>query len=237
MTESNPRAAVERIAAFAAAARPEQLPNETRQLFKRNILDSLGCAIAALPGQPFQALREQFEEYRAPGRCTLIGGGKTSADQAALFNCGLVRYVDLLDSYMARGGLCHPSDNFGTVLAAAEQAGASGEEFLLALAVAYEIQCRLSAAVPVMAKGFNHATQLAISAAASAGKLLGLSAGEFAKCDCNRDGRQHLARLCPCRTGVAVEGILTRDDGNAHYLRRLSREARIRGPKRPARRP
>jgi hypothetical protein len=27
----------------------------------------------ALPGQPFQALREQFEEYRAPGRCTLIG--------------------------------------------------------------------------------------------------------------------------------------------------------------------
>ena len=180
MTESNPRAAVARIAAFAAAARPEQLPNETRQLFKRNILDSLGCAIAALPGQPFQALREQFEEYRAPGRCTLIGGGKTSADQAALFNCGLVRYVDLLDSYMARGGLRHPSDNFGTVLAAAEQAGASGEEFLLALAVAYEIQCRLSAAVPVMAKGFNHATQLAISAAASAGKLLGLSAGEFA---------------------------------------------------------
>jgi len=180
MTESNPRAAVERIAAFAAAARPEQLPNETRQLFKRNILDSLGCAIAALPGQPFQALREQFEEYRAPGRCTLIGGGKTSADQAALFNSGLVRYVDLLDSYMAPGGLCHPSDNFGTVLAAAEQAGASGEEFLLALAVAYEIQCRLSAAVPVMAKGFNHATQLAISAAASAGKLLGLSAGEFA---------------------------------------------------------
>jgi len=180
MTESKRHSAVERIAAFAAAARPEHLTSDTRRLFKRNILDSLGCAIAALPGQPFQALREQFEEYRAPGRCTLIGGGKTSADQAALFNSGLVRYVDLLDSYMAPGGLCHPSDNFGTVLAAAEQTGASGEEFLLALAVAYEIQCRLSAAVPVMAKGFNHATQLAISAAASAGKLLGLSAGEFA---------------------------------------------------------
>src|ERR1700692_4780425 len=180
MTESNPRAAVERIAAFAAAARPGQLPNETRQLFKRNMLDSLGCAIAALPGQPFQALREQFEEYRAPGRCTLIGGGKTSADQGALLNSGLVRYVDLLDSYMALGGLCHPSDNFGTVLAAAEQAGASGEEFMLALAVAYEIQCRSSAAVPVMAEGFNHATQLAISSAASAGKLLGLSSVEIA---------------------------------------------------------
>jgi 2-methylcitrate dehydratase len=81
---------------------------------------------------------------------------------------------------MAPGGLCHPSDNFGTVLAAAEQAGASGEEFMLALALAYEIQCRFSAAVPVMAKGFNHATQLAISTAASAGRLLGLSASEIA---------------------------------------------------------
>src|SRR6202795_1433958 len=180
MTESNPRSAVERIAAFAAAARPEHLTSDTRRLFKRNILDSLGCAIAALPGKPFQAVREQFEEYRAPGRCTLIGGGKTSADQAALFNSGLVRYVDLLDSYMAPGGLCHPSDNFGTVLAAAEQAGASGEEFMLALAVAYEIQCRFSAAVPVMAKGFNHAIQLAISASASAGRLFGLSAGQIA---------------------------------------------------------
>ena len=180
-TQGEPmRPAVERIAAFAAAARPAQLTSGIRHHFKRNILDSLGCAIAALPGRPFHALREQFEEYRAPGRCTLIGGGKTSADQAALFNTGLVRYVDLLDSYMASGGLCHPSDNFGTVLAAAEQAGAPGEEFMLALAVAYEIQCRFTAAVPVMAKGFNHATQLAMSAAAGAGKLLGLSAGEIA---------------------------------------------------------
>jgi 2-methylcitrate dehydratase len=178
--EGEARSAVEHIAAFAASARPEHLRSDIRQLFKRNILDSLGCAIAGLQGKAFQALREQFEEYRAPGRCTLIGGGKTSADQAALFNSSLVRYVDLLDSYMAIGGLCHPSDNFGTILAAAEQVGASGEEFMLALAVAYEIQCRFTAAVPVMAKGFNHATQLAMSAAAGAGKLFGLSAGEIA---------------------------------------------------------
>ena len=39
------RSAVERIAAFAAAARPDRLTTDIRQLFKRNILDSLGCAI------------------------------------------------------------------------------------------------------------------------------------------------------------------------------------------------
>ncbi len=41
--------AVERIAAFAAAAQAEQLTSDIRHLFKRNILDSVGCAIAALP--------------------------------------------------------------------------------------------------------------------------------------------------------------------------------------------
>jgi 2-methylcitrate dehydratase len=174
------RTTVERIAAFAIAVRPVHLKPHSRQLYKRNILDSLGCAIASLPAPPFKALREQLEEYRAPGLCTLIGGGKTSSDQAALFNSGLVRYVDLLDSYMAPGGVCHPSDNFGTVLAAAEQAGSSGEEFMLALAVSYEILCRFTAAVSVMPKGFNHATQLAMSAAASSGRLLGLSVEQIA---------------------------------------------------------
>jgi 2-methylcitrate dehydratase len=43
--------AVERIAAFAAAARPERLTPDIREL---------GCAIAALPGPPFQALREEL---------------------------------------------------------------------------------------------------------------------------------------------------------------------------------
>src|SRR6478672_4753479 len=178
--QAEARSAVERIGAFAAAARADQLKPNVRQLFKRNILDSLECAIAALPGRPFQALRDQFDEYRAPGRCTLIGGGKTSVDQAALFNSGLTRYFDLLDSYMSPGGLCHPSDNFGAVLAAAERAGASGEEFMLALAVSYEIQCRFTAVVPVMVKGFDHATQLAMSVAAAAGKLFGLSAEQIA---------------------------------------------------------
>jgi 2-methylcitrate dehydratase len=178
--QAETRSAVERIGAFAAAARPERLPTDIRQLFKRNILDSIACAIAAVASPSLRPLRDQIEEYRAPGRCTLIGGGKTSPDQAALFNSALLRYVDLLDSYMAQGGLCHPSDNFGTILAAAEYVGASGEEFMLALAAAYEIQCRFTARVPVMAKGFNHAIQLAISAAAGVGRLYGLSVNELA---------------------------------------------------------
>ncbi|TAM52494.1 MAG: MmgE/PrpD family protein [Paraburkholderia sp.] len=172
---------VQRIGKFAHDAHAEHLSAESQRLLKRNILDSLGCAIAALPGKPFEALRSQFEEYKgAGGSCSLIGGGKTSPDQAALYNAGLVRYVDLLDSYMSPGGLCHPSDNFGAVLAAAEHVSASGADFMLALAVAYEIQARITAVVPVMAKGFNHAVQLAVSAAAASGKLFDLSVDQIA---------------------------------------------------------
>jgi 2-methylcitrate dehydratase len=57
---------------------------------------------------------------------------------------------------------------------------ASGEDFMLALAVAYEIGGRFTAAVPVMAKGFNHALQLAISLAASCGKLMRLTPAQIA---------------------------------------------------------
>lgn len=172
--------AVEQIAHFTEEANAALLTAELRSLYKRNILDSLGCAIAALPGKPFGLIRGHFADYRAPGRCTLIGGGQAAPDQAAFYNTSLVRYVDLLDSYMSPGGLCHPADNFGGVLAAAEAVGASGEDFMLALAIAYELACRFTAAVPVMAKGFNHALQLAISVAAASGKLKGASAAEIA---------------------------------------------------------
>jgi 2-methylcitrate dehydratase len=92
--------AVEQIAAFTDQAGPDHLSSEIRQLFKRNILDSLGCALGALPGKPFARLRQQFADYRTERPCTLIGGGATSTDQAALYNTALARYVDLLDSYV-----------------------------------------------------------------------------------------------------------------------------------------
>src|SRR5206468_6098748 len=108
------------------------------------------------------------------------GSGRTSAEQAALLYSVLVRYLDLLDTYLTPGGLCHPADSFGAVLAVAEQVEASGADFMLALAVAYEVQCRFSAQVPVMGRGLNHALQLAMSAAAGSAKLLGLDASRTA---------------------------------------------------------
>jgi len=169
------RTAVQQIAAFASKAKPSHLTPEARALLKRNILDSVGCVIAALPGASFRALRNQFEGYRSAGSCTLIGGGTTSVEQAALYNSGLVRYVDLLDSYMSPGGLCHPGDNFSAVLATAERVKASGQDFLLALAVAYEVQCPFYGSRSHHVKGFNHGLQLTMPVSLASGKLFGLT--------------------------------------------------------------
>ncbi len=168
--------AVDALADFVVAADSGHRPDGAVMLLRRNVLDSLGCAIAALDGETVCLVRDQVESVGGQPRASLIGGGRSSVDQAALFNSVAVRYVDLLDTYLTPGGLCHPADNFGAMMAVAESAGSSGAEFLVALAVAYEVQCRFSASVPMMAHGLNHALQLAISVAAGAAKLLHLTA-------------------------------------------------------------
>lgn len=115
-----------------------------------------------------------------PPTATLIGGGKTAPDRAAFYNSALSRYLDFMDSYLAKGETNHPSDNFGAVLAVAESVDATGEELLTAFAVAYQVHARLSDVAPVRARGFDHTTQGAYAAAASAAKALRLPEEQIA---------------------------------------------------------
>jgi 2-methylcitrate dehydratase len=125
-------------------------------------------------------VREHVEDLGGRPVCSLIGGGASAPDRAALYNGALARYLDFNDSYLAPGETCHPSDNLAAVLAAAEYAGASGREYLTALAVAYQVQCRLSDVAPVRAQGFDHTTHIAYSAAAGAARALGLDTARTA---------------------------------------------------------
>ena len=57
------------IAGFADRAVSTSVKPDARKLYKRNILDNLGCAISAFPGAPFAALREQFGLCTIKSRC------------------------------------------------------------------------------------------------------------------------------------------------------------------------
>jgi 2-methylcitrate dehydratase len=165
---------VEELGAFASAASFERLSEDAREALKLRVLDSLGTALGALAAEPVSHVRELVEDFGGRPLCTLIGGGRSSPDRAAFLNGALVRYLDFNDAYLAPGESCHPSDNVAPVLAACQYAGADGRDFLAALAVAYQVQCRLSDVAPVRAHGFDHTTQGAYAVAAGVSRALGL---------------------------------------------------------------
>ena len=171
---------VEKLARWLVGLRFENLSSQTCEQLKLRLADGLGCALGALSGAPIQMIRAQLDEFGGRPLCTLIGGGRTAPDRAAFYNSALVRYLDFNDSYLAPGETCHPSDNIGAVLAAAEYARASGRTLLTALAAAYQVQCRLSDVAPVRAKGFDHTTQGAYAAAAGVAVALGLDVHQTA---------------------------------------------------------
>lgn len=162
------------VATFVENASFDKLSEQAVEQLKIRLLDSLGTAIGAMEGPPVKAIRQMIDDFGGSEMSTLIGGGKTTPDRAALYNSALVRYLDFNDSYLAKGETCHPSDNIGSILAAGETTGLSGEDFLTALAVAYQVQCRLSDEAPVRDKGFDHTTQGSYAVAAGVSKALGL---------------------------------------------------------------
>lgn len=171
---------VEQMAEFAVRADVAAISRSALLQLKIRILDALGCALGALDGDPVRRVRQFVVDFSHDGSCTLIGGGRSAPDRAALYNGGLVRYLDFNDSYLAPNETCHPSDNLGAVLAAAELANADGATLLTALAVAYQVQCRLSDAAPLRDHGFDHTTHLAYSGAAGVSRALSLDATQTA---------------------------------------------------------
>jgi 2-methylcitrate dehydratase len=165
---------VEEMGTFVSSASFDRLSEAAREALKLRVLDSLGTALGALDTRPVSYVRDLVEDFGGAPHCTLIGGGRSAPDRAAFLNGALVRYLDFNDAYLAPGETCHPSDNVAPVLAACEYAGRSGREFLTALAVAYQVQCRLSDLAPVRAKGFDHTTQGAYAVAAGVSRALGL---------------------------------------------------------------
>ncbi len=191
VSDTAPRTEVQQLAEFVDRAAFEDIGPEALEQLKIRVLDTLGVAIGALDAEPIRAVRGLVDDLGAsragaPGEpaprlsATLIGGGHAAPDRAAFLTSALSRYLDFMDSYLAKGETGHPSDNLGAVLAASESVGGSGRDLLTALAVAYQVQSRLSDEAPVRGAGFDHTTQGAYAAAAGAAKALGLPVEQIA---------------------------------------------------------
>ncbi len=168
----------ENLARYSTEASWDCLSTDVRNKLKDHLLDSLGCALGAMGAEPLRRIRAEQERSSdfAHGKCTLIGAGSATPERATFYNAALIRYLDFMDTFIAPHEACHPSDNIAGILTAAELAGASGRDLLTAMALAYDIQSRLtSSGVPIMQAGFDHTVTQAISLAAGTARVLGLS--------------------------------------------------------------
>ncbi len=164
-----------RLSGFARRLRFSSLPPKTVHELKRRVIDSFGCALAAVKAPPVNAARAfaRFETGR-PSATVLWSRRRTTPELACFVNGTMIRYLDFNDTYLSKEP-AHPSDNLAPALALAEALGRSGKEFLTALLIGYEVQCRLCDAASLRVRGWDHVTYGAFSSALTAGKLLNLS--------------------------------------------------------------
>ena len=166
----------EQLAGFAVRLRFEDLPAPVVHEVKRRVIDSIGCAFGAWNAEPCVIARRVASTLSAGRGATLFGTThRAPPDWAAFANGCLVRYLDYNDTYLSKEP-AHPSDNIPAAVAVAEAENADGRELILAIALAYEVQCRLCDTASLRARGWDHVTYGAFSTALAAARLMRLDA-------------------------------------------------------------
>src|SRR5579864_7083904 len=150
------RSLAHQLAEFATSLQFEDLSKNVVHEVKRRVIDSFGCAIGAWNEEPCVIARNVASEFSAKHGATIIGTDHQAPPDWAAFATGCcIRYFDYNDTYLSKEP-AHPSDNIAATLAVAESAGATGKELMGAIALAYEVQCRLCDAASLRARGWDH---------------------------------------------------------------------------------
>ena len=170
------------LSTYIAGALKRPLPEKVVEKTKHHVLDTFAAMVSGsrlLPGK------------KAIGYARTLGGVKestvigsrivTSAQHAALAN-GMLGHADETDDSHAPS-LCHPGCAIVPAsLAMAEREGANGAAFLRAVALGYDVGCRMGLALhPYDFRTVGHSTHSfgpTFGAAAAAGSLAGVNADQ-----------------------------------------------------------
>lgn len=157
--------AIDVIAAFADERPANALGAEDLDRMTLLVLDGLGCLFG---GSQEDVVRETFGRTGTDGvRLGGEGGGRWTR---SFIHGVALRYLDYLDTYSSKD-TCHPSEHLPVALGIAEATGATGRDLLEALAVGYEVQCRLADAIDLRHGGMHHATAAAVTVPVMAARL------------------------------------------------------------------
>ena len=177
----------DRIAAFAAEARFEDIPDDLIERVRLHLLDAIGCALAAAPTDLARRLLAATAAGFPAGPCPILGSDRTAGPGAAAFaNAGLINVLDFDDGFEVAGkGLGHPGASIvAAALAAMAGGSVDGRDLLTALAVAFEVNGRVILSIQPSPERhrqvYGVCQHQAIGAAVAYGRLSGLSAADLA---------------------------------------------------------
>jgi len=133
-----------RLAQWVADTRFADIPEAVRHHVRRCVVDYLTATIAGAATQPAQVVAGYFAEHDSNRSSTVIGHTiRLSPPNAAVVNGTAAHALDLDDGYTPGG--FHPGGPvISATFAAAEALGSTADEIVRAIALGYEIACRLA---------------------------------------------------------------------------------------------
>lgn len=176
-TQSEPPPVTQILARYLVQARPEDLPANVRKEGTRSFLNWMGVAVGGSHHETVDHTLAALKPFAGPPQANIVGRrDKLDAINASLVNGISSHIFDYDDTHLKT--IIHPAGPVASaILALAQHRPVSGRDFLHALVLGIETECRIGNAVyPSHYDMGWHITGSCgpFGSAAAAGKLLGL---------------------------------------------------------------
>ncbi len=172
----------ERLAHFVVDTQWDDLKPPVPQQAKRSLMNFFAVALTGCHDQTIETALQTLAAFSGGKQATIVGRReRIDALNAAFLNAAGANVLDFCDTHVPTA--IHPTAPVvPALLALAEMMPVSGRDFLLALVLGHEVECRIGVAMsPSHYKKGWHITSTCgvFGAAIGAGKLLGLSARQM----------------------------------------------------------
>lgn len=164
----------DRLLTFTLALERRDLPPAAVEAALARLVNCIGVSIAALEAPPVRIARSLAPRVSDAASARLFGTlTNTTPEMAAFVNSAMTRFLDMSDTRVM-AAVSHPADALPGLIAVAEAEGASGADLLLAIVIAYELQCRFVDVVPINHAGWDQTPVVAMATALACGRLMKL---------------------------------------------------------------
>lgn len=149
---------IEQLADYSVSEANSTLRGDVRHHAKRAVLDWFAAMYPGTREPVAQRLAQSYADEHGTGRSSLPGYGATALPTTAAWINGTSSHAVEFDDIF-KDAIYHPGvPTVSAALAVGEHIGASGEDFLRAVVVGYEISTRIGAAVQPSHYHFFHTT-------------------------------------------------------------------------------